>query len=336
MKKTQEESFAGKDLEYLLTTVRSKDLCHFAVEQFVGSISVPKSEKVMKMLLEYAYKNARNDEEKLEVEYCSLYLRKLNAIQTGNKEEFSQANDDLIKLCNDSQHPIAMHIVAKEIYKVGLNIMNSKQKKDKKKYFSQAYELFAEAAEKGSYQSFYYMGEMAESGDIPGGVDLKLAYEYYLIAASHDSPLAYFKLAKFLREGFVEKKNKELEFFYTKQAAELGLTEAQHNLGCMYMEGEITKYDSLKALSWFSYAGAAGFQHSMFNAAKLYIDGGRDGKIKRNLNAALVWLDRIHKEGKIDVYNMINQVNEMIAEEDGEKKSKKINNDSSKSTNIKV
>ena len=37
---------------------------------------------------------------------------------------------------------------------------------------------------------------MAESGDIPGGVDLKLAYEYYLIAASHDSPLAYFKLAK--------------------------------------------------------------------------------------------------------------------------------------------
>jgi TPR repeat protein len=54
-----------------------------------------------------------------------------------------------------------------------------------------------------------------------------------------------------------------LEFFYTKQAAELGLTEAQHNLGCMYMEGEITKYDSLKALSWFSYAGAAGFHHSM-------------------------------------------------------------------------
>lgn len=73
--------------------MRSIDLCHFAVEQFVGSISkianiiinlgVPKSEKVMKMLLEFAYKNARTDEEKLHVEYYSLYLRKLNAVQTG-------------------------------------------------------------------------------------------------------------------------------------------------------------------------------------------------------------------------------------------------------------
>lgn len=64
------------------------------------------------------------------------------------------------------------------------------------------------------------------------------------------------------REGFVEKKDKSLEYFYTKQAAELGLTEAQHNLGCMYLEGELTKYDSLKALSWFSFAGAANFPHS--------------------------------------------------------------------------
>ncbi len=40
----------------------------------------------MKMLLEYAFKNARTEEEKLEVEYCSLYLRKLNAVQTGIKK----------------------------------------------------------------------------------------------------------------------------------------------------------------------------------------------------------------------------------------------------------
>jgi TPR repeat protein len=64
------------------------------------------------------------------------------------------------------------------------------------------------------------------------------------------------------REGFIEKKNPELEYFYTKMAAELGLTEAQHNLACMYLDGQLVKYDSLKALSWFSYAGAAGFSHS--------------------------------------------------------------------------
>lgn len=40
------------------------------------------------------------------------------------------------------------------------------------------------------------------------------------------------------------------------------MTEAQHNLACMYLEGKIVEYDSLKAIAWFSYAGAAGFAHS--------------------------------------------------------------------------
>ncbi len=64
------------------------------------------------------------------------------------------------------------------------------------------------------------------------------------------------------KNGIIEKKNTELEYFYTKQAAEMGMTEAQHNLACMYLEGTIVEYDSLKALAWFSYAGAAGFAHS--------------------------------------------------------------------------
>jgi hypothetical protein len=37
------------------------------------------------MFLEYAVKNARTPEEKLEVEYYSLYLRKLHAIQVGKR-----------------------------------------------------------------------------------------------------------------------------------------------------------------------------------------------------------------------------------------------------------
>ena len=39
---------------------------------------------------------------------------------------------------------------------------------------------------------------MAENGDLPGGIDIELAFEYYVIAASFDSALAYFKLAKLL------------------------------------------------------------------------------------------------------------------------------------------
>ena len=54
---------------------------------------------------------------------------------------------------------------------------------------------FSKCAEMGYGQSYYYLGEMAESGDIPGGIDLKYAYECYLIAASLDSPRAFFKLS---------------------------------------------------------------------------------------------------------------------------------------------
>jgi len=32
------------------------------------------------------------------------------------------------------------------------------------------------------------LGELAEMGDIPGGVDLEMAYECYLIAACYDNP----------------------------------------------------------------------------------------------------------------------------------------------------
>ena len=39
------------------------------------------------------------------------------------------------------------------------------------------------------------LGEMCENGDVPGGIDLALAYEYYSIAAVHDHPAAYFKVA---------------------------------------------------------------------------------------------------------------------------------------------
>jgi len=179
-----------------------------------------------------------------------------------------------------------------------------------------AAEMFMKAVEKGSVHSFYYLGEMAEKGDLPGGIDLKQAFEYYLIAASHDSALAFFKLGNFYKEGIIEKKNLDLHVYYTKKAAELGLAEAQHNLGCLYLEGTLVKYDSLKALAWFTHAGAAGFAHSQYNAAKLYIEGSKDGKVKTNLNAALVWLDNLEKLGKIDVTQLILDVNRLMEEEE--------------------
>ena len=88
-----------------------------------------------------------------------------------------------------------------------------------------------------------------------------------------------------------------------KKAAELGLTEAMHNLAVMYKEGKIVQKNELKALSWFVHAGNLGFIPSMYNASMIFEKGTDDKFLLANKKAALVWLEKIAKEGddKFDV-----------------------------------
>ncbi|EGR28438.1 nol1 nop2 sun family protein, putative [Ichthyophthirius multifiliis] len=175
--------------------------------------------------------------------------------------------------------------------------------------------LFNQVVEKGSFQSLYYLGEMAENGDLRNGIDTQYAYECYLIAASWDNPKAFFKLSIFHKEGKGGcEKNVDLHFLYMKKAAELGLVEAQHNLG---------QYNPLKALAWFTQAASAEFIHSMYNAAQLYLEGSEDGQIKINLKAGLVWLENIKKTGKMDVNNLIENVLEELEKLEEEKQNQK-------------
>ena len=41
----------------------------------------------------------------------------------GDKDEFDYCNNKLLVLCHDRKHPIAMHIIAKEVYKIALNMI---------------------------------------------------------------------------------------------------------------------------------------------------------------------------------------------------------------------
>ena len=159
--------------------------------------------------------------------------------------------------------------------------------------------------------SFYYIGEMAESGEIPGGINLSFALECYTIAASYDNPAGFFKLAKLYeirciysyKEGVVIDKDPKLEYYYTKKvihiyhfkAAELGLIDAMHNLGVLYNEGRIIMKDELKALAWFNHAGNHGFTPSMYNAAMIFYKGTSDNFVSPNKKAALVLLEKVHK-----------------------------------------
>jgi hypothetical protein len=56
--------------------------------------------------------------------------------------------------------------------------------------------MFRENVDENFSHSFFYIGEMSEKGDIPGGVNLVFALECYTIAASFDNPLAFFKLSQ--------------------------------------------------------------------------------------------------------------------------------------------
>lgn len=72
---------------------------------------------------------------------------------------------------------------------------------------------------------------------------------FYQILTKNYIIFAYFISHK---EGIVVEKDPKLQVFYTKMAAELGLAEAQHNLGCMYMEKILVPYNGVKAMAWLT------------------------------------------------------------------------------------
>ena len=61
----------------------------------------------MNILLDFAENNAITKEDKDEVKYYKLYLKKLNAVQSGNKKDFDECNENLITLCEE-EIPLAM------------------------------------------------------------------------------------------------------------------------------------------------------------------------------------------------------------------------------------
>ena len=67
------------------------------------------------------------------------------------------------------------------------------------------------------------------------------------------------------------KQREKLYLKYLKMAAEAGVIEAQHNLGCEYLDGKRMPKDEVKALAWFLHASANGFIESKVNRQKISI-----------------------------------------------------------------
>lgn len=132
--------------------------------------------------------------------FYDLYFKRLLAIQNGNKDEFDRLTNKMVKMSEreDENVPaICKHLVAKEMYKVALNMVRADEMAQREELMAGAFQIFAVAAQNGVPSSFYYLGEMSEYGEGLGGSrDYQSACDFYKISASFDYPRAYFRLAQ--------------------------------------------------------------------------------------------------------------------------------------------
>lgn len=71
-----------------------------------------------------------------------------------------------------------------------------------------------------------------------------------------------------------------------KEAAELGLPEAMHNLGDLYKK----RNEPLKSIAWFLAAAKSFFYPSMINIAVIFLNG--EGPVVSNPYVAMIWLKK--------------------------------------------
>ena len=131
------------------------------------------------------------------MDFFRAYLERLKAIETGNIKEFESASSKMIDIGSKPEAPIiSKHLLAKELYKVALNMMSSGERKQRQTLMKEAYELFEKSAALGVSTSYYYLGEMNEKAEGVPVTNFKQAFEYYTKAAEDGYPRAYFVLAQ--------------------------------------------------------------------------------------------------------------------------------------------
>jgi len=98
-------------------------------------------------------------------------MQKLKSAQDGNSQNFDEQNEILYKLAIEKDHAPSMHLMAKEAYKAGVNMLSGKYRKKREETMNLSFNLFMGCIEKNFYHSYYYAAEMLEKGDTEIGVD---------------------------------------------------------------------------------------------------------------------------------------------------------------------
>lgn len=146
-----------------------------------------------------ARKKAETQSQKYLVDFYEAYVVKLVSAQIGDEEGYSTANEKILGLLKEDREGelpgVIYHAIGKEVYKVGLNMIGRNYKKSQNQMMEKAESFFSIAASKQDPNSLYYLGEMYESGNAKGGVNIKKAIECYKSSAALNNPRSFFKLS---------------------------------------------------------------------------------------------------------------------------------------------
>jgi TPR repeat protein len=208
-KELQNGVFTLNTVQNMVQTLSVNQLVELGLASFIGSISSPRNENLSTYFFDLAKHKSETKREELLVEYYTAYVQKMLAAEKGDKEMFDLSNRKILSLVteeNEEHVPgVIYHSLAKEMYKVALNTMGTKNKRSKEGLFRQAASLFEIAAQHGHTPAYYYLAELYESGDMPGGLNFVKATEFYKAAAAGDFPKALFKLSlmySYAHQGF--------------------------------------------------------------------------------------------------------------------------------------
>ena len=122
------------------------------------------------------------------------------------------------------------------------------------------------------------------------------------VAGKQDHPLALFKLAEHFFENAEKGDDLKKGFDACFRAAELGLAEAQFNLGVMFEDGLGTEQNLKEAAIWYRRAATNGDERAMNNLGNLYWHG--KGVDKDKLKAQTLYAEAADNNSSFAQFNL--------------------------------
>jgi TPR repeat protein len=274
--------FWNSKFESLIAKVPNKFLSEIAVKLYLGSppsnpySAFPKDPDLAFKILKTALTSSDHHDNVNDLRFSMYYLTRIRGIELKDVSLMEDSNNGLKLLCRD-EHPAALYVMGKELLmlKDSLKDLTSRKAQEKARYF------LSLSCSKNFAPAFYYLGLSYHFG-FGGPADFNKALELYDQAKNFGDPQAFFQLSKIEKEVG----NEEKEFELLKNAAEIGLLEAQHNLGVFYS----ARGEDLKALAWFLNAAQYNFFPSMVNVGSIFLKGNK--VVLANPMAAYIWFSQ--------------------------------------------